>query len=496
MGKIQLTEEGGGDGKFQDPVTPRFFVDSEAGLDDDTFNGLSENAPFQTLAKAYTAALAEGAPKKIIILSDISEEGVTTLDPADGQAQLITITGGSKRVTLERSAGADDSVLEVLNGAQVHFENIWINGKIDADNAVNKNNRALRVDGAGTKVILGDRVVITGKKVGISAGTVYDQAGSGILVDHDAELEMAGNSTVTGCEQNGGNLKGAVAVMNGGRVIMNGGTISNNTAIGDGSAACYGTVYIADGGSFTLNSGAVSGNEAFNTGSFTSGCAFYITSGGELIMNDGEISNNTNTNTGNNGASEGGGVYVGNGTFTMNNGSIKGNVSNGSARPARGGGVYLYGSGQFIMYDGVISGNMAIGTASDGGGVFARKGAFIMYDGVISGNAAIGVSVANGGGVSIGAATDGSFTMNSGVISGNIVSGTAAYGGGVYKDAGSFTMNGGTVYGNETAVSALLRNIITPDAANNGAAFYKTANTANPTTQQTTNSTIAIIGTE
>jgi len=167
----------------------------------------------------------------------------------------------------------------------------------------------------------------------------------------------------------------------------------------------------------------------------------YVDRGGTLIMNDGSAI------TGNTASTNGGGVRVDSGTFTMNGGEISGNTA---INYGRGGGVYLiseyYGtSATFTMNGGVISGNAADGY---GGGVYVDSGTFIMKGGEISSNRAGG-----GGGVAVDGAGDfsGTFTMSGGVISGNTAG--SGGGGGVYVGVGNystgiFTMSGGIISGN------------------------------------------------
>ena len=140
---------------------------------------------------------------------------------------------------------------------------------------------------------------------------------------------------------------------------------------------------------------------------------------------------------GNVGYAIGGGVYAGDGTFTMEDGTISDNVvSGGTARS--GGGVSV--SGTFIMNGGTISNNIANDDTlkSTGGGVYVGSGSFTMSEGaVITGN-----SANIGGGVYV---SDGkTFTMNGGTISNNTAGASAAWqeedyhvAGGVYLDTGS-----------------------------------------------------------
>jgi hypothetical protein len=143
----------------------------------------------------------------------------------------------------------------------------------------------------------------------------------------------------------------------------------------------------------------------------------------------------------------GGGVYVANGTFTMEGGTIKGNKTTGTA--SDGGGVYV-ANGTFTMNGGAISDNhAATALTGDGGGVYVAGGTFTMTGGSIGGNTASGLTTTNGGG---GVYIDsGTFTMEGGTIKGNEVDGTAGTGGGVHIDDALFTMTGGSINGNRAS---------------------------------------------
>jgi len=174
-----------------------------------------------------------------------------------------------------------------------------------------------------------------------------------------------------------------------------------------------------------------------------------IQQNGVFIMQDeASVSNNT-----------GGGVYS-MGTFTMKgNSKVSNNTLTGSSFSnflAKGGGVFIeYGS--FTLENGTISGNLATSQGNGysnahayGGGVYAG-GSFTMKNGTISNNTANGVKASLGGGVY----SEGGFNMQGGIISGNICV-NSALGGGCY---GGIEKTGGTIYGNES--SQTLRNIAT-----------------------------------
>jgi hypothetical protein len=181
-------------------------------------------------------------------------------------------------------------------------------------------------------------------------------------------------------------------------------------------------VRVNSGGTLVMKTGSkISGN---TTSTYPGGGGVSVSSG-TFTMNNGTISGNI--------SSIGGGVSVSSsGTFTMNNGTISGNTASNNF----GGGVYVYG-GTFTMNNGTISDNTA--SSSGGGGVYVASGIFTMNNGTISDNTASSI----GGGVSV-SSSGTTFTMNDGIISDN----SSNYGGGVHMSGGTFTMNNGIISGN------------------------------------------------
>lgn len=156
-------------------------------------------------------------------------------------------------------------------------------------------------------------------------------------------------------------------------------------------------------------------------------------------------------------ATDGAGVYMGNGTFKMTGGAIR------DCRATDGGGVYVFG-GSFEMTDGTIS---ACNATNAGGGVYVSSGTIEMSGGSIENctaheGAGVKVLVSNGktasfsmsgsgeikncntDGVSIAAIGSGTpeFSMSGGTIEDNS-------GFGVWMAAGSAVMSGGSVKGSE-----------------------------------------------
>jgi hypothetical protein len=297
-----------------DPEILSFYVSGSGS--DSSSDGTVKATPFKTLAKAYTAALADVTHKRIVVLSNLDETGLVTLSQADATGSTILIEGKTAGLKIERSDGANDSVLAITGGAKIAFKNILINGKIAASDDANANNRALAIGGAGTEVTLGNGTVITGKQYGInSAVTGKAYHGSGIRLYDKATLVMEGNSTVTGCV--GLNqCRGAIIVQSGGFLWMKENASVTGNAVS--TVAPCGGVYIQgfkDGvkSRFVLDNGKIHDNEAG-----THGGGVEATGDGTFTMNGGVVSGNT--------ASQAGGVYVNStGFFTMTGGVIYGN---------------------------------------------------------------------------------------------------------------------------------------------------------------------------
>ncbi|AEF86402.1 probable extracellular nuclease [Treponema primitia ZAS-2] len=311
-------------------------------------------------------------------------------------------------------------------------------GTIDAGG----NKRVLYIDGStSVNITLKENLTLTnGNAVsdnGIGGGVYV--AGGG-LYTHRFTMDggiIGRSGDVKNTAANGG----GVAVDSGSFFIMNGGTISGNTA-GTGCG-----VYTM--GSFTMNGGTISGNTAgIGLGSGTGGGVSVV--GGSFAMSGGTISGNKATGVSNN---TGGGVYVGSGSFTMSGGTVSGNTAD------KGGGVFLANASSFILYGGTVSGNTAATGLGSGGGVYNYQGNFTMSGGNISGNKATGASNNTGGGIYN---DQGNFTMSGGTISGN----EAGSGGGIYSTGiGSIsTMTGGEISGN--TASGLGGGVVLYDAFN------------------------------
>ena len=389
---------------------------SESG--DDSAAG-DESAPLKTIGAAFAKA-ADG--DTICLLSDI-------VLPSE------TVLSGDKSITLAGNAGeAAPTIKYSWDGVTTnnHYM-IEIGAESGTSTQTNITLRNLTVDAEaqnirclrvcpGSQLILADGATVrNGRAINQDETTGTNDWGGGIVVDNGAKLTMEDSSSITGCSAEWG---GAVYLS--GEMEINGGEISNNTAVGDiyeingvnrsasahGGAimirACradYDTAYDAPA-KLTMRGGTISGNAATSNVSAFGGAISIIGTPdtGNLtntfVMSGGTISNNKagyggaisayaadiywqgNTSiqlsgnakiTDNIARNYGGAICLfGNNTqnytdtLTMSGGMISGNKANSA-----GGGVYLSAHGdQMFMTGGSIREN----EAGYGGGLSIRSG--------------------------------------------------------------------------------------------------------------------------
>ncbi len=263
---------------------------------------------------------------------------------------------------------------------------------------------------------------------------------SEIRTDNPWELHVSGTPTAP------------TSNISGNALIDVSSTIGNLAIIGEGSGATIDAnqkgrvLYVASNTSVTIKSVTLTGGgvpSSIGRNTVYNGLCVYVATSGNLTMKSGSsITGNTSAK-----ATHGGGVYNV-GTFTMNGGTISGNLARttGTGRNQIGGdGGGVYNKGTFTMNDGTISTNKAM---SGGSGVYNDSGTFTMNGGTISGNGVQeGSSIVFSGAGVMNRAT---FNMYDGTISGNE---STYMGGGVYNVQGTFTMYGGTISGNSAATS-------------------------------------------
>ena len=198
------------------------------------------------------------------------------------------------------------------------------------------------------------------------ARTAMEDYGWVIAVNGD--LTLRGGGTITGGWNNGNG--GGVYVS--GSLTLEGCAITGNTADDIWHDGFGGGVYIDSNGVFVMNGGSVSGNTAI------AGGGVCIASKGEFTMNGGSVSGNT--------ADGIGGVFPYGGAFTMNGGEISGNDAN-----EQFGGV-LIDDGTFNVSGSPVIRNNTIG-GSTLANVHLAQGSTIGITGQLSGEALLCVTM-------------------------------------------------------------------------------------------------------
>ena len=389
---------------------------SETG--NDTAAGDEAN-PFKTITKAYSKA---NDGDTICLLSDIKIVGKLVL--TDSKEVTLAGNAGEAAPTIKYSwDGVTTNNLYMIeigaeSGTSTQTNITLRNLTVDAEA---QDIRCLRVC-PGSQLIRADGATVrNGRAINQDGTTGTSDWGGGIVVDNGAKLTMEDGSSITGCSAEWG---GAVYLS--GEMEINGGEISNNTAVGDiyeingvdrsasahGGAimirACradYDTAYDAPA-KLTMRGGTISGNAATSNVSAFGGAISIIGTPGTgsltnaFIMSGGTISDNQagyggaisvyaadiywqgNTSiqlsgnakiTDNIARNYGGAICLfGNNTqnytdtLTISGGMISGNKAN-----TAGGGVYLSAHGdQMFMTGGSIREN----EAGYGGGLSIRSG--------------------------------------------------------------------------------------------------------------------------
>lgn len=257
--------------------------------------------------------------------------------------------------------------------------------------------------------------------------------------DTDTYLSISADNTVT-LDLNGHTLNRNLSLSKSeGYVIKTeGNLIITDSSRGKNGSITGGWSTTFCGGICVSGNGTLTLNEGSITGNYGSGPipgGVLLGPGTSFTMNGGRISENEGL--------IGGGVHIGaDATFIMNEGEIRENSASDL-----GGGVYLEPGASFMIKGGQISGNTVYGS---GGGVYINPGASCsMNGGLITKNSG-GFSSRNYGG---GVYNGGSFFLTAGHIRDN----STFMGGGIFNH-GSLTIKGGSITGN-TAYGTLSQSI-------------------------------------
>jgi len=304
---------------------------------------------------------------------------------------------------------------------------IEANGNGEADSiTLGAGSHVLTLTGTGENGSATGDLDITGPLTITGLGpsqTIIDA--SGVISDRVLDIRSgAGTVVISGVTIMNGNitgLGGGIYNYDAGLTLVNV-IVSSNVATGTWPNGHGGGVYVYQG-SVTLQDGQIVSNTAveYGGGLFVNRDTAAFTQTGDSI-----IAHNVVTGSH---SSAGGGVYIWDGSVSLNGGQVFANTAG-----SRGGGVRVGDAGASATLSGTL---ILSNTAGDGGGgVYVGAGSVKLSGGqVLSNTAGDG-----GGGVYV---YDGSATL-----SGQIFNNTADVGGGVYVYDGSVTLSGGQIVSN------------------------------------------------
>jgi hypothetical protein len=348
---------------------------------------------------------------------------VASGDAADDGGGAIFNNGGTLTVSNATISGnAADGALGSGGGifstdGAVTINLSQIGGAIPSEG--NTANRA----GGGIEVIDGTVTLNFGTDVsnnfaGINGGGLHSTGAADVTTN----LSIFGSNTAA---SEGGGLWNSST----GTMTINGGAITSNVASGDDASNGGGGLF-NDGGTLNVIDAVI----GFNIADGVSG------SGGGILNDGGTLTVSGNTTISNNAANRaGGGIEATSGTLnTISGTTISSNnagVSPAVASPGNGGGIHIGGDGQLTISGGSVSDNSA---ALEGGGLWNGTGTMTVDGTVIDGNVASGDDADNGGGgiFNVG----GTLVISDATIQNNVVDGVSGSGGGIFN-AGTATID-------------------------------------------------------
>ncbi len=287
----------------------------------------------------------------------------------------INISGGT--VEFPQSTTAQIKSNQAKHGSAVCIASGTLtmhDGMIGGENANEKN---IANSNAAVYVHSGIFTMSSGE---IKNNETKENTGGGVYVYTDGEFTMSGDAKISknSTEDNGGGIS-----VRGGTFTMNGGTIDDNDAVNGGG------IYIINGGIVTLG-GIDASNENVVISNHT-----VIGNGGGIYVEDGTLTMDyASARIEDNSATSGGGVYFKTGTFYLSAGTITSN-KRGATGAVGGGGIYIdhANNGQVLNLSGnpSVTGNTVGDTATEDNINFDNSFNHVKITGSLSG-ANIGLS--------------------------------------------------------------------------------------------------------
>ncbi|CAH0998942.1 hypothetical protein LEM8419_00237 [Neolewinella maritima] len=380
-------------------------------------------------------------------VTSTADDGDGTLRQAVRQAQpgdtiVFAARTDRRAITLRTVINIEKDLVVLGNG----MDATYLRG--------NNTNRAFSVR-KGASVVIKDLRIYDG----------LERIGGGLRVRATSTLEIE-RVYIYDCIANGPvATQGGGAVYNEGVLTIKASKLMNNAATGP--AGSGGAVFNALGATLTIMGSRIERNVANRAGG---GIEDASGSGSMVLISETRINRNVvNTAPGNGGGihigsdgdltliggtidlneagQEGGGVWNGTGTLTIQNTLVRQNVAKGKAADNGGGGLYNNGGGTIVLSDNArILNNKATGMSGSGGGILNNTGATLrITDSQVSGNEANRA----GGGIEDASGAASAFTITNSSIDDNVVNTAPGNGGGIHIGGdGSLTVSGGSVSGN------------------------------------------------
>ena len=371
-------------------------------------------------------------------------------------------------LTVRSSATIDGNA---ANGTSGSGGGVLTLGPLVVNNSTISNNSASRA-GGGIETTVG-RVDLTNARLIANATGAAPGNGGGLHSTGAATVNVT-DSVVranTATEEGGGLWNSATGTM-----TVDSTRILANTASGPAADQGGGGLYNNGGALIVQNDSQVDGNVADGAAGSGGG----VLNLGGLTVTDSTISTNSAVRAG-------GGIETTTGTVNLTGARLLSNST--SAAPGNGGGLHVTGAGTVNVTDGVVRGNTA---AAEGGGLWNGTGTMTVDSTVIKNNVASGADATNGGG-GIYQLTGGTLVVQNGTsIVGNSANGAAGSGGGILNDGATVTVTSSELVDNDasragggiesnldaaatTVASTLFDGNSTGAAPGNGGAIHVTA---------------------
>lgn len=282
-----------------------------------------------TLATALTWINSNARPGETYTIAAMANESMEPRRITPWSSVNIILNGGTAERTI--SLSSNGSLFTIENGTLTLGNNITLQGRSSNTASLVRLDGGNLIMNTGSKII-NNTVITTDNNA--EGGAVYVWYGTFTMNDGTISGNRVQVNSSTGY-LNSVRAKGG-GVYADDRFIMNGGTITNNTAYSEYYECAGGGVFVDTNGRFTLSNGTISYNladsKAIMTSPYAYGGGVAIWSSGVLTMQGGTMSGNIARAYASGLAtsySYGGGVYARNGQFTKTGGAIYG--SNGTA---------------------------------------------------------------------------------------------------------------------------------------------------------------------